>query len=128
MGYTKEDYQKMLQNPQISSEVLKELLKAREKNEADFKLVDIREVYEYTQASIKGTDMLLPTSVLHLHMDKLQEMKNEHVILYCRTGNRTGHILMILQKMGFDKISHLTYGILSYDGEIIRQAPIPNKL
>ncbi len=128
MSYTAKDYQKMLQNPQISSEVLETLLKAREKGEIDFKLVDIREVYEYTDASIKGTDMLLPTSVIHLHMDKLEELKDKNVILYCRTGNRTGHVLMILQRMGFDKISHLTHGILSYRGDILRGAPIPNKL
>ncbi len=127
-NYTKEDLEKILKNMNLSSNELEILLKAREKGIISFKLVDIREVYEYTEASIKGTDLLLPTSVIHLHMDKLESLKNEPVVLYCRTGNRTGHVLMILKRMGFDKISHLANGILSYRGEILRDAPIPNKL
>ncbi|NPA82769.1 MAG: rhodanese-like domain-containing protein [Epsilonproteobacteria bacterium] len=127
-NYTKEDLQNMLNNSEISSQALETLLKARENGDIDFKLVDIREVYEYTDASIKGTDLLLPTSVIHLHMDKLEALKNTPTILYCRTGNRTGHVLSILKKMGFDKMSHLSQGILSYRGEIVRDAAIPNKL
>ncbi len=126
--YSKQDLENMLKNINISSQELETLLKARERKEIDFKLVDIREIYEYTDASIKGTDLLLPTSVIHLHMDELEKLKNEPVILYCRTGNRTGHVLMILRRMGFDKVSHLANGILSYRGEILQNAPIPNKL
>lgn len=126
--YSQNDYQKMLQNDQISSQMLEALLKAREEKTINFKLVDIREVYEYTDASIKGTDILLPTSAMHLHMNLLEAQKNNHIILYCRTGNRTGHVMMILKRMGFDKISHLTYGIMDYRGEILRGAPLPNKL
>jgi len=125
--YSQNDYKKMLQNEQISSKILETLLKAREEKIIDFKLIDIREIYEYTDASIKGTDILLPTSIMHLHINILKK-QNSHIILYCRTGNRTGHIMMILKKMGFAKISHLTYGITDYKGEILRGAPIPNKL
>ncbi len=127
-NYSQNDYKKMLQNEQISSKILETLLKAREEKIIDFKLIDIREIYEYTDASIKGTDILLPTSAMHLHMNLLEEQKNEHIILYCRTGNRTGHVMMILKRMGFAKISHLTYGIMDYRGEILRGAPLPNKL
>jgi rhodanese-related sulfurtransferase len=128
LQYTNEELQQMLSNKQMSSDALQVLLKAREAGEIKFSLIDIREVFEYTSSSIDGTDMLLPTSVIQNHLDKLEAKKEEPVILYCRTGNRTGQVMMALERMGFDKIVHLSRGIISYDGPTSHNAALPNEL
>ena len=114
-------------NGQISDFELKSLLTCRTNGEIKFELVDIREMFEYSDLSIKGTDLLLPTSTIHLHMDKLEEMKDSFIILYCRTGNRTRQMLNILTRMGFKKIAHLNKGIVQYSGEKLKNALIPEK-
>ena len=128
MEYTKEELEKMLQNQQISSEVLQTLLQERKKGNIDFVLMDIRETFEFDQSSIVGCDILLPTSIIGNHVNKFEELKDKRVILYCRTGSRTGQVMNALNNMGYTNISHLSHGILSYFGEKVSNAPYPNKL
>ena len=128
MSYTKDELQEMLKNPEISSEVLQTLLKAREAGEIDFVLMDIREEFEFKDSSIVGADMLIPTSVIGNHVNKFDELKDKHIILYCRTGARTGQVKYALNNMGYINISHLSHGIMSYFGEKVSNAPIPNQL
>lgn len=61
---------------EVSGEELHVMLNLRSQKRLDFILIDIREMFEYSESSIKGTDMLLPTSTIHLHMD---ELKNSRV-------------------------------------------------
>jgi len=128
MNYTKEELEQMLQNKQMSSAILEILLKAREEGAIDFKLIDIREVFEYTNSSIVGTDLLYPTSMVNKFVSSFEEMKEIPVILYCRTGNRTGYIMSALENMGLTNVVHLTDGIVAYRGETTPRAEIPNQL
>ena len=118
----------VLQNSDISSAELKYLLECRAKGKVDFMLIDIREMFEYTSASIKGCDLLLPTSTIHTCMEELQKHKNDFIILYCRTGNRTAQMLQILKRMGFSKIAHLGRGIVDFNGEKLKNAPLPKNI
>jgi len=106
---------------------LQDLLRYRKNGEFDFKLIDIREIYEYSDMSIEGTDLLYPTTLFHKYIDDLNKIKDDYIILYCRTGNRTGQVLKILNRMGFDKIAHLTQGIVAYSGKTSKNAKLPNK-
>ncbi|HHD77441.1 MAG TPA: rhodanese-like domain-containing protein [Campylobacteraceae bacterium] len=128
MEYSKEELEKMLQNPQMSSAELEALLKAREEGKIDFVLMDVREVFEFTDRSIHGTDMLLPTSMMNNKMEVFEELKEKPVVLYCRTGSRTGQVMYVLRKMGYDNIVHLNPGIMGYRGDTERNAPLPNEL
>ena len=125
MSFTCKDIETL--GSEIGDLELKNLLTCRDNNEVDFKLIDIRELMEYSQLSIQDTDLLLPTSTIHMHMDKLEKLKDSFIILYCRTGNRTGQMLHILKRMGFTKIAHLSDGIVQFSGETLRNAPLPNK-
>ena len=110
---------------EISDFQLKKLLECRENGKVDFTLIDIREMFEYSDLSIKNTDMLLPTSTIHMYMNKLEQLKDSFIVLYCRTGNRTGQMVHILKRMGFKKIAHLSDGIVQFSGEKLRNAPLP---
>ncbi len=128
MGYTKEELEQMLQTKEMSGEQLEALLKAREEGLIEFKLVDIREVFEYDAASIDGTDLLIPTSMIQQHLPKLEAIKDENIVLYCRTGNRTAQVMYALDNMGYPKVVHLAHGIMGYRGKISQNAPLPNEL
>lgn len=128
MKYTKDELTQMLQTKQMSSQALEELLAARDAGEIDFKLIDIREIFEYTSNSIVGTDLLYPTSMVERFVEKFKEMKDEPIVLYCRTGNRTGYIMAALKNMGLTNVVHLSDGIVAYRGETAQNADFPNEL
>ncbi|MDD3342508.1 MAG: rhodanese-like domain-containing protein [Sulfurospirillaceae bacterium] len=115
-------------NCEISSDELNFLLECRAKQKVDFTLIDIREIFEYSDSSIKGTDLLLPTSMIHMNMDQLAKRKGSFMIFYCRTGNRTAQMLFMLRRMGFTHIAHLTKGIVNFRGEKLKNAPLPKNL
>ncbi len=128
MEYSKEELETMLKNPQLGSQELETLLKAREEGKIDFVLMDVREVFEFTDRSIKGADMLVPTSMMNNKLHIFEELKEKPVVLYCRTGSRTGQVMYALRNMGYENIVHLSPGIMGYFGETESNADIPNPL
>ncbi|MCF6172865.1 MAG: rhodanese-like domain-containing protein [Campylobacteraceae bacterium] len=113
---------------QISNEEMMELLDKRASGELSFKLIDIREIYEYSDESIDGTDLLYPTTMFHKYIDELNESRDGNIILYCRTGNRTAQILGILKRMGFEKVAHLSRGIVDFSGKKSKNAQLPKNI
>ena len=101
------------------------LLEARDAKKIDFVLVDVRESYEYNELSIIGCDYLLPTSELQHQGNVYETLKTKNVVLYCRTGNRTGQVMAMLQQAGLEHVSHLAGGIVSYQGATQKSAALP---
>lgn len=111
----------LLETDSITSQNLEQLLKAREKGEADFLLVDVREDMEYEMGHLKGVDMLKPTSGFQSWAQAFfEETKNKVVIFTCRTGHRSGQIQNIFSSNGHPGVINHTGGIVSYRGEIER--------
>jgi sulfur-carrier protein adenylyltransferase/sulfurtransferase len=115
------DFTEVLSRNEIMPFEVKALLEARDNNELEFLLVDIREPYEYDHARIKGCDYLMPTSQFQNHLSQLKawDKEGKKVIMYCRTAHRTADILEILQSMKFEHIAHMKFGIMSYGGEVL---------
>lgn len=120
--------QHVTQSSDLASAELELLLDSRAKHKIDFTLIDIREIFEYTSVSIRGTDLLLPTSNIHTTMEQLTALKGHFLVFYCRTGNRTLQMLHILKRMGFSHIAHLTHGIVDYNGDKLKNAPLPKNI
>lgn len=118
--------QNVTQSCEVSGEELQFLLSMRSKGKISFLVIDIREMYEYSTLSIKGTDYLLPTSTIHTTLDQLTQHKNQLMIFYCRTASRTFQMIHILKRMGFTNIAHLSRGIVEYKGEKLKNAPLPS--
>jgi len=120
-GLSVSELESILEKEQILGEELEILLKAREKGLVNFKLIDIREPFEYEMMRIKGTDKLLPISKVQYDLDEWMKLKDERIIIYCHVGSRSAYLQRALQQqLGFDKVGNLTYGIASYYGEIER--------
>ena len=76
-------------------------------------LVDVREPFENADFNIGG--ILLPLGMIQsMQTDEIDDLKNEEVILYCRSGNRSGMAAMILDQLGFTNTKNLTGGMLSW--------------
>lgn len=113
---------------EVSGEELHVMLNLRAQRRLDFVLIDIREMYEYSRSSIKGTDMLLPTSTIHQHMEELKKLSGKLLIFYCHIGGRTSQMIFILRRMGFSNIAQLSGGIDAFHGEKLKNAPLPKML
>jgi len=45
----------------------------------------------------------------------LEDLKNEEVICYCRSGNRSGQACLILDTLGFTDTKNLVGGMLAWE-------------
>jgi len=119
-GLSKEEAELLVHKEQLDGDELEALLEARELKMVDFTLIDVREPMEFEMGHIKGTDELLPTSRFYDWINEIQNRKDENIILYCHTGSRSYQVQMILKQQGFKSIGNLTYGIISFHGEVER--------
>jgi rhodanese-related sulfurtransferase len=76
-------------------------------------LVDVREPHENADFNIGG--ILLPLGMIRsMQVDEIEDLKEKEVILYCRSGNRSGQAAMFLESMGFENTKNLTGGMLAW--------------
>ena len=93
----------------ISVEEVKKRMEAGEQ----LHLIDVREPYENADFNIGG--ILLPLGMIQsMQIDEIEDLKNEEVILYCRSGNRSGQAAMFLDSMGFENTKNLVGGLLAW--------------
>jgi rhodanese-related sulfurtransferase len=76
-------------------------------------LVDVRQPEENAEFNIGG--ILLPLGKIQkMETDDIDNLKNEEVICYCRSGNRSGTAALFLEQMGFTNTKNLTGGMLAW--------------
>jgi rhodanese-related sulfurtransferase len=77
-------------------------------------LVDVREVSEHNEFNIGGT--LLPLgSIQAMDIGELEVFKDQELICYCRSGNRSGQACQILDMLGFTNTKNLQGGMLAWN-------------
>ncbi len=93
----------------ITPEEVKQRLDAGEK----LNLIDVREPHENAEFNIGGR--LLPVGKIQsIQIENIEDLKNEEVILYCRSGNRSGISANVLDMLGFTNTKNLTGGMLAW--------------
>jgi rhodanese-related sulfurtransferase len=93
----------------ITVEALKQRLDSGEK----LNILDVREPAENLEFNIGG--ILLPLGkVQSMQVDEIEDWKNEEVICYCRSGNRSGQACLILETLGFTDTKNLQGGMLAW--------------
>jgi rhodanese-related sulfurtransferase len=93
----------------ITVEELKSRIDAGEK----LNIIDVREPHENAEFNIGG--ILVPLGkVQSMQIDEIEDLKNEEVIVYCRSGNRSGQACMFLDTLGFKNTKNLTGGMLAW--------------
>lgn len=92
-------------------------LKAKLDANGKVNLVDVREPHEHAEFNIGGT--LVPLGkVQTMQIDDIEDLRNEEVIVYCRSGMRSAQATMILQQLGFTNVLNLEGGMIGWKDAI----------
>ena len=93
----------------ITIEELKARIDAGEK----LNIIDVREPHENAEFNIGG--QLIPLGKIQtMQVDEIEDLKKEEVIVYCRSGNRSGQACQLLDMLGFTNTKNLTGGMLAW--------------
>ena len=83
-------------------------------SEPEIVILDVRTPSEYEDAHIEGA-INIPVEDIG---DRLNELiANDVILVYCRTGNRSGTAVGIMEENGFSKIYHMYEGISTWISE-----------
>jgi rhodanese-related sulfurtransferase len=94
-----------------------EELKARIDAGEPLHLLDVREPFEHEDFNIGGT--LLPLGKIQtMQTDDIEDWKDQEVICYCRSGNRSGQACLILETAGFANVKNLSGGMNAWQDRI----------
>lgn len=94
---------------EISVEQLKQRVAAGEK----LNVIDVREPDEYKEYNI-GAKLIPLGNILSMQVDELEGLKNEELIIHCRSGKRSMQACMVLEQMGFTNTVNVTGGVLAW--------------
>lgn len=89
-------------------------LKAMMSSGTHFVLVDVRQPDEFAAGHIEGA-MLIPLDTLEANLAKLP--KNVKLVVYCRSGHRSGKAVTILMAHGYDRAVSLNGGYLAWTAQ-----------
>lgn len=96
----------------MSVEALKEKLDAGEK----VNLIDVREDNERTEFNIGGVHHRLGL-IQSMQIDPIEDLKEEEVVIYCRSGNRSQVAGLVLEMLGFKNVVNLSGGMLDWQAK-----------
>ncbi|MFM7638197.1 MAG: rhodanese-like domain-containing protein [Bacteroidota bacterium] len=95
----------------ISVIELKKRLDAGEK----INLIDVREQFEYDEFNLGGE--LIPLGTLPGKLEDLETMRDEELIVHCRSGARSGTAKIFLTQSGFTNVRNLIGGVLDWQAQ-----------
>ncbi len=78
-------------------------------------LIDVREPYEHEEFNIGQVN--IPAGQIMTAMKELEEHKNDEIVVYCRTDNRSGMAQHLLRACGFTNVKNLTGGMEAWKKE-----------
>lgn len=102
---------------QLSPNELKILIDNGQK----FRLIDVREKWEFDTAKIEQAE-LMPLSIFLDHFDKLDPQDN--LVIMCHHGNRSFQVCAYLAKAGFKNVSNLDGGIDAWSQVVDPMVPV----
>lgn len=116
--------QKNSKSLSIKTNAMKEItvqeLQSLKESGEDFQLIDVREPHEYDICNLDGE--LIPMSQIPHNVAKIS--KDKKVVVHCRSGKRSGDIVLWLEKnQGFENLYNLKGGILAWANEIDSDMP-----
>jgi len=93
----------------ITVEALKSRMDAGEK----LNLIDCREPSEFAEFNIGAK--LIPLGMIQtMQADELNDLREDEVIIHCRSGKRSMMACMFLDSLGFKNTVNVTGGVLAW--------------
>jgi len=99
----------------IGAQALQKKLGERGNNTAE--LIDVREPSEYKSGHVQGFRNI-PLGRVKEGMASLE--KEKEIVLMCRSGARSMQAARILKKNGFEKVTNVSGGIMSWHGKTVK--------
>lgn len=94
------------------ADITTEELKQRMDSGETLNVIDVREEHEYEEFNIGAK--LIPLGELPSRLGELEHLKNEELIVHCRSGARSGNAKMFLEDAGFSNVRNLLGGMLDW--------------
>jgi rhodanese-related sulfurtransferase len=90
-----------------------EELKMRMDQGEQVNLLDVRQPSENAEFNIGG--LLYPLGKIQaMDVEEIDNLRDQEVICYCRSGNRSGQACTILDMLGFKNTKNLVGGMLAW--------------
>lgn len=100
----------------ITPQEVKQLIDAN----ADFTLIDVREVHEYQICKIDKAK-LVPLGELPRRLAEFD--KDADIVIHCKMGGRSAKACDLLRASGFSKVRNMTGGILAWSDKVDPSVP-----
>ncbi len=121
-GSVSEEAKDAIVDSTISVRQLEDMLKARDRGETDFLLVDVREPNEFDIVRIPGS-VLIPKNEF-LMGNALEGMpQDKPIVLHCKVGGRSAEVLAVVKGAGFSDAVHVGGGVLAWVSQIEPDKP-----
>lgn len=76
-------------------------------------IIDVRETWENEESRIDGSQNI-PLGTLPDKLDDLDELKDQEIIVHCKSGGRSASAKAFLTQQGFTNVRNLLGGMQSY--------------
>lgn len=94
------------------NDITVEELKSRIDGGEQLHIIDVREPHEYEEFNIGA--QLIPLGTLPSKLAELESLKDQEIILHCRSGARSGNAKLYMEDSGFTKVRNLLGGMLAW--------------
>ncbi len=99
-----------------------EELRKRMENDEKINLIDVREPDEFAEFNIGGK--LIPLGKIQtMQVDEIEDLKEEEVILHCKSGKRSLTAGLFLEMIGFKNIKNLAGGVVEWQQKFPNYQP-----
>ena len=80
-------------------------------------LIDCREEYEYAEFNI-GAKLIPLGKIQAMQVEEIEDLKEEEIIIHCRSGNRSMMACLFLETLGFKNTKNLAGGMLAWQEKL----------
>lgn len=77
-----------------------------------FNFLDVREEWEYEEDNLGAEN--IPLGELPHRIAELENLKDQEIVVHCRSGARSGNAKKFLESKGFSQVRNVLGGILAY--------------
>lgn len=107
----------------VTATQLASMLASRKAGLRDFELVDVRESGEYDIVRIEGA-VLVPQGRILAGEAWGELPQDKDIVFHCKAGTRSANVLAAARKAGYQRVSHLDGGILSWVRDVEPNKPV----
>lgn len=94
-------------------EITVQEIKNRQDAGESLHILDVREPDEYAEYNI-GAKLIPLGNIMAMQIDEIEELKDEELIIHCRSGKRSLQACLFLETMGFTNVKNVAGGVLAW--------------